>query len=194
MSETLRLLKFHPAVALLIMVNNHLNIHLRPEFVTVGTPTVVEDDVTDVLIQTKPSINDAIYRAYTGEVTYRYRRLNVADVFAGMNLDITPPITIRGVMENIAAASGLAITDNDFENGLVETNSFTLTAKPNSLRWVGSTTVMLNEPGKTVMLADAFPDNVLDGFYAPDFGPDVSLPESAPKTDLDGLIYDPSVS
>lgn len=167
MTDTLRLLKFDPAVALLIMANNHFNLHLRAEFASIGPPMIVEGAVTNVVITTHESTDENIYRQHTGQMTYRYNRLHVADVFGGMTLDLTPPITIKGVMNNIALASGLVITDMDFENALVTGSSFILKAKPNSLRWIGETTVTLGEPGTSVLLSDAFSNNVLDGLWPP---------------------------
>jgi len=192
MSETLRLLKYDPAVALLIMANNHFNITLRPEFTTVGDPVVVagSETLTDVVIKTRDTIDEVIYSSYTGQMTYRYNRISVSEIFAGMSLDITPPITILGVLTNMAAASGLAFTEDDFENGLVESNSFVLKAKPNSLRWVGQTTVMLNEPGVSLQLADAFSNNILNGFYPPVFE-EYPLPAVLAKPELNGLTYAP---
>lgn len=191
MSETLRLLKYDPAVALLIMANNHFNIHLRPEFTSVSTPVVIDaaQGLTEVTIQTKDSTDDGIYRQYSGSMKYRYKRLSVEEVFAGMSMDLTPPLTIGGVLQNIAAASGLVFTEDDFENGLIQTSSFVLKAKPTSLRWVGQTTVMLNEPGVSIQLADAFANNILNGLYPPDFGPDISLHTVITKTALTGLTY-----
>lgn len=177
MSETLRLLKYDPAVALLIMVNDHLNIYLLPEYAKVHSPTAVVEGglATDVTVDTFDSGNDFIPRQYTGSLTYRFNRLSVSEILGTLTLSLTPPVTVAGVMANLAAATGLVITDDDFENGLVETNSFTLTAKPQSLRWVGSTTVMLNEPGELLELAVAFPNNILNGLTPPDFSPGVEL-------------------
>lgn len=167
MTDTLRLLKFDPAVALLIMANNHFNLHLRSEFASVGPPQATDDVLTHVVITTHESIDENIYRQHTGQLTYRYNRLQVADVFGGMSLDLTPPITVNGVMNNIALASGLVITDDDFENALITGSSFVLKAKPNSLRWVGETTVTLGEPGVSILLSEAFSNNVLNGLTAP---------------------------
>lgn len=189
MSETLRLLKYDPAVALLIMVNNHLNLHLRPEFAKVTDPTAIEGTLTEVKVTTFDSINDFISRRYTGELTYRYDRIHVASLFSDMVLTVTPPTTVLGVMTNLAQASGLVITNDDFENQRVESNSFLLTAKPNSLRWVGSVTVMLNEPGTAIQLADAFPNNILNGLTPPDFSGGVDLQYAIPDPLMNGLAY-----
>lgn len=193
MSQTLRLLKYDPAVALLIMANNHFNITLRPEFSVVSDPVPVDgsETRTDVTISTRDTVDEVIYSSYSGQMTYRYDRLHVADVFAGMTLDITPPITILGVLTNMAAASGLAFTEDDFENALIEGSSFELIAKPNSLRWVGQTTVMLNEPGVSIQLADAFPNNVLNGLYPPNVPGPVPLKKAVSDPDMDGLYYQP---
>jgi hypothetical protein len=169
MSETLRLLKFDPAVALLIMANNQLNTNLMPQYAEVSAPTALDEFLTSVVITTHPSNDDGIYRRHTGSITYRYNRIHVADIFGSMRLDLTPPTTVGGVMTNLANASGLVITDDDFENGLVTGNSFVLKAKPQSLRWVGETTVMLNDPGEAIQLSEAFPINILDGLYPPVF-------------------------
>lgn len=196
MSETLRLLKYDPAVALLIMANNHFNITLRPEFTSVGDPVSVDgsDQLTEVTIRTHDTRDEVIYRGYTGELTYRYNRINVADVFADTVLDLTPPITILGVLTNIANASGCVFTEDDFENALVTTNTFELKAKSNSLRWVGQTTVMLNEPGVSVQLAEAFPNNVLNGLYAPDLSEDLVVTQLTNVQSLPELTYQPPVN
>lgn len=149
MTDTLRLLKFDPAVAILIMANNQFNINLRTEFASVGTPVAVDGSVTDVVINTHPSIDENIYRSHTGQMTYRYIRLDLNEVFGDLYLDVVPPITVVGVMNNIANATGLVITPDDFENALIVDSTFQLTAKPQSLRWVGVTTVVYLHLQKT---------------------------------------------
>lgn len=189
MSETLRLLKYDPAVALLIMANNQLNTNLLPQYSSVSAPTSISGSLTSVEISTHETVDEYIYRRHTGSMVYRYNRIDVADVFGGMILDLTPPLTIYGVMENLAAASGLVFTDDDFENALVLANSFVLKAKPESLRWVGETTVVLNEPREVIRFADAFPNNILNGFVAPPLGGDIDLALYLPETKLEGLNY-----
>lgn len=168
MSETLRLLKFDPAVALLIMANNHLNIRLRIEYVTLSKPKATDDNgLTEVTITTKRSADEGIRRDYTGSLKYVYKRIHVADIFSDLVLDLTPPITVGGVLRNLSLATGLVISPDDFENALISSKSFVLKAKADSLRWFGETTVMLNEPGASIQLAEAFPNNDLDGLIAP---------------------------
>lgn len=193
MPATLRLLKYTPTEAILIMANNQLNIWLRPEIATVGPPAKLDDEgiLTQVTITTRPSIDEGIRRDYVGEFPFRYQRLSVPEIFGNMFLDVTPPITIHGCLNNICKASGLEIDVNDFENGLIEDNNFQLVAKPESLRWAGAATVRLNDPIVEVLLADAFSDNVLDGFIPPDFGKDVLLSEYFPNQDLSGLTHQP---
>ena len=170
MSETLRLLKFDPAVALLVMANNHLNIRLHQAFVDLGVPEVLNDSgQTKVTISTKESTDRGIRRLYSGQLDYVYNRIHVASVFAGTVLTVSPPVTIAGAMKNVALATGLVISQDDFVNELVEGDRFVLKAKPESLRWYGETTVMLNEPGLSIQLAEAFPNNVLNGLIPPVF-------------------------
>lgn len=188
MSDTLRLLKFDPAVALLIMANNHLNIRLRSEFATVGSPIVKDDNgLTEVTISTRESIDEGIRRDYTGSIQYVFKRIHVADIFSNLVLDLTPPITVNGVLRNMSLATGLAISPDDFENALVEGSSFVLKAKSESLRWFGETTVMLNEPGVSIQLAEAFPNNVLDGLAPPVFEGPLSLKKASVFTKLAGF-------
>lgn len=169
MSETLRLLKFDPAVALLIMANNQLNTNLMPQHATVGEPTSLGEKLTSVVITTRPTVDPVIYRRHSGSIVYQFERIPVSDIFGGMRLNATPPLTIQGVMQSIAFESGLSITDRDFENGVITGNSFELKAQPGSLRWVGQTTVMLNEPAELITLGEAFPNNILSGFIPPTF-------------------------
>lgn len=190
MSQTLRLLKYDPSVALLIMANNHYNINLRPEYARAVNPTALGETLTEVTIETFDSIDSFIYRRCVGTMRYRYNRIRVSDVFTDLVLDITPPATIGGMMNNLALASGLIITDDDFENGLIEGDSFVLKAKPGSLRWVGETTVMLNEPAEYESLADAFPNNVLNGLYPPSFTQPTPLSEVIVNKRLDGLTFE----
>lgn len=170
MSETLRLLKFDPAVALLIMANHQLRIRLHIAYTDLGLPEALDaNGLTKVRIITKPSTDPVIRRDYTGELDYEYQRIHVGDVFGNAVLDLTPPLTVAALIRNIALTTGLAVSDTDFVNELIEGSSFTLKANANSLRWYGETTVMLNEPGVTIQLAEAFPNNVLDGLIAPVF-------------------------
>ena len=168
MSETLRLLKFDPAVALLIMANNHLNIRLRIEYVDLGIPKPIDDNgLTEVTVTTKRSVDEGIRRDYTGSLKYVYKRIHVADIFTELIFTAKPPVTVYGLLRNLSLATGLVITDNDFENALITNKSFVLKAKPESLRWFGEISVMLDEPGESIQLAEAFPNNGLDGLIAP---------------------------
>jgi hypothetical protein len=194
MSDTLRLLKYDPTVALLILANNHLNLRMMPQGISVSTPTAIGRTLTEVTFTAHESIDEYIETRYTGSLRYRYNRLDVNDYFAGLELEVSPPVTVRGVMNNLALASGLVITDDDFENALVEGSSFELKASANSLRWVGSTTVVLEEPAETLELSEAFANNILDGLYPPDFGPDVVLDAAIPNPVMDGLIYTPPMN
>lgn len=189
MSDTLRLLKYDPAVALLILANNHLNLRMMPQGVSVSAPVAIDETVTEVTFTAHDSIDEYIETRFTGSMKYRYHRIHVADYFAGMTLEVSPPVTVRGVMNNLALASGLVITDDDFENALVEGASFELKAKASSLRWVGQTTVMLEEPAETLELAEAFSNNILNGLWPPDFGQDMPLAIAIPDPSLDGLAY-----
>ena len=191
MSDTLRLLKYDPAVALLILANNHLNLHMLPQGVSVSSPRVIDGAITEVTFTAHDSVDEYLETRFTGSFKYRYRRIDLAEMFPDLTLEVTPPVTIRGAMNNLALASGLVITDDDFENALVETDSFVLTAKPGSLRWVGQTTVMLDKPAQAMALAEAFPNNILNGLEPPDFGDDVPLPEVLPVTTISGLTYQP---
>lgn len=189
MSETLRLLKFDPAVALLIMANNHLNVRLHSTYVDFGLPVAIDEDgLTDVLISTKPSVDRGVRRDHIGQILYRYQRIHVADIFSDAVLDLTPPLTVHSVVRNIATATGLAIGEDDFVNALIEEQKFVLKANEHSLRWYGEVEVVLNEPGVTIQLADAFPNNVLDGLYVPDYSGPVELARAFPNNNLNGLI------
>lgn len=190
MSDTLRLLKYDPAVALLIMANNDFNINLAPQYAKVSEPTALGEFLTSVDIVTHPSNDPGIFRQVTGQINYRFNRIHVSDVFGSMRLDVTPPATVLGIMQNLARASGLVITEDDFENGLVDTESFVLRAKPQSLRWVGETTVMLNDPGETIALSEAFPNNILNGLIAPTFTDPIPLNQVIVIKRLTGLTYD----
>ena len=189
MSDTLRLLKYDPAVALLIMANNHLNLRMMPQYVSISAPRAIDFDTTEVTFTSHTSVDRNIPSLYTGEFDYRYKRIDVNDIFAGMSLDLMPPATIRGIINNLSLATGLVVTADDFENGLVEGSFFVLKAKPGSLRWVGETTVVLNEPGETIDLAEAFSNNILNGLWAPDFGTDIPLQRAIPEPIMDGLEY-----
>lgn len=187
MSDTLRLLKFSPSVALLIMANNHHNLHLREEYARVGVPVAITEDITEVVIESFDSKNDFIPTPYTGSFTYRYRRLSVAEVFGELRLNLTPPLTVKGILDNISRLTGVVLEEDDFENALIETDTFELVAQPTSLRWVGQTTVVLNKPGVVLSLADAFPNNILDGLVGPDYGTDTPLSLVIGTLRLDGL-------
>lgn len=189
MSDTLRLLKHDPTVALLILANNHLNLRMMPQGTSVSSPVAIDKALTEVIFTAHASVDEYIETRYTGSLKYRYHRLDVADYFSGLTLEVTPPVTVRGVMNNLALASGLVITDDDFENALVEGASFELKAKPNSLRWVGQTTVMLEQPADALELAVAFSNNILDGLWVPEFGSDVPLSIAIPDPSMDGLVY-----
>lgn len=183
MPDTLRLLKFDPAVALLIMINSQLNLYLYREFVDIGTPVAVNDSgMAEVVVSTRPSRDDGIRRTYTGQLTYRFQRLDVSAYLAETVLEFTPPITVAGLLDNLSKATGIVFSEDDFENAVISDGTFDLVAKPESLRWVGSTTVTLNPPDKVLTLAEAFPNNLLDGLWLPDF----------PAIVLDGLDLPPA--
>lgn len=189
MSETLRLLKHSPSVALLIMANNYHNLQLRSEYARVINPVAVDETTTTVTIETFDSKNDYIPNLYSGNLTFTYKRLRLEDIFGDMKLNLTPPLTVAGVVQNLSSCSGVEFTEDDYVNALVEGETFVLQSKPESLRWVGAVTIVLNPPGTVVPLSEAFSNNVLDGLsgvYADDQWP---ADRVITNPILDGLFY-----
>lgn len=178
MTDTLRLLRHDPAVAVMIMANNQHNLWLRPEFTSVGPPTRLGEVLTKVLISTHPTTDPGIRRNHFGQMEYTYKRLKLDEVMNGIKLDFAPPATVASILATISKQTGLVFNENDFDNALIEASHYVLEAKSESLRWVGSVVIELRPAQSVVSLADAFSNNVLDGLAA------VLNPQAPPLNDI----------
>lgn len=143
--STTRLLKFSPEEALLIMINNHYNLNLRPEFVKIHPPQSLGGKLTEVLIEIIPSTNEVIESPYTGSFIYRYERLDLSEIQGSFCIDLQTPTTVAEVLSNISTSTGVIIDPSDFDNVAidVESSNYILQASPSSLRWVGELSLTL---------------------------------------------------
>lgn len=137
--------------------------------VIIGAPTVTTENSrnTSVLISAAPS------SPFDNSQTFYYNRLDLAAVFATLSTDFekTPEVAdIDDLVALINARWALNLTADDFTSSAFPTfageggeqHSVTLTAKPGSLTYIGAGEVTLTLA--KVDMADAFPNNVLDGY------------------------------
>lgn len=140
---TTRLLKYSPLEAILLLINNHFNMYLRPEFVRVGEPVMVSGKLTEVDVSITQSSDESITSPYIGSMKYRYERLDVSEVLDDLHFDIAAPTTVGEVLNRLSARTGLVISPDDFIQESITDNEHILKSNPISLRWVGQVTITI---------------------------------------------------
>jgi len=161
-----------PLDQILASIKSLNNVDLVKAEYTFGLPVAVEVDGagtnTTVLITSKD-----LQSTYDGQVTVRYRRLNLADLTTLVPLSIKAdlPTTTLQVAERLNQLYGLKFTADDIESTPVDLSgtdgagTVTLVAKDTSLAWIGSVVVTLARGA--IPIADRILVTNLPGLYMP---------------------------
>src|SRR5690606_5719416 len=77
--------------------------------------------------------------AYTGQNRIQIRRLDAARFFgADFKVDMDAPASTRDIFAHLKEVAKLMVDEHEFRITARDGNRYTLTAAPQSLRWVGS--------------------------------------------------------
>lgn len=161
-----------PLDQILASIKSLNNVDLVKAEYTFGLPVAVEVDGagtnTTVLITSKD-----LQSTYDGQVTVRYRRLNLSDLITLVPLSIKAdlPTTTMQVAERLNQLYGLKFTEDDIVSTPVDLSgtdgagTVTLVAKTTSLAWIGSVDITLARGA--IPIADRILVTNLPGLYMP---------------------------
>lgn len=184
MLELRRLLKFTPDEAIIMMANSELNTYLRPEIVRVGEPTSLGGKLTQITIESIDKDYEMIQNPYVGLRTLEYSRYDLTEVFDQLIIDTKLPTTIGNILEYITYRTGILFDTNDFDNGVITESEFTLVAKAESKRWVGSVNVVVSDKDAGIHISQWLLNNRHDGLVT---SVKEFIWDTFPKDILDGL-------
>lgn len=138
------LLSLSPIEALVRMVNDQNGTNFLLDSFTAGVPTQIGDTTTQVTLTPKPKANPFDFQAIqTPPITLTYDRLDLNVFLRNVlnNYNPTLPLSTQNVLNEITSLIGqefyiddILLTEVTRDNG----NAYALTAKPESLRFVGS--------------------------------------------------------
>lgn len=163
MFEVIRLLKFTPDEALLMLANMEMNTHLRPEIARVGEVIPLEGSRTKVRIHSLDVKPDMIQNPYSGITELEYNRYDLSSIFDVILFDTGVPTTVNSVIERITQSTGIQFDDHDFVNERISVDEYWLTAAPGSKRWVGAVKVIFNASEIGTHISQYLPINDHDG-------------------------------
>lgn len=144
MFEVIRLLKFTPEEAILMVANKEMNTHLRPEIAQVGEVISLGGLRTKVRIHSLDVKPEMIQNPYSGITELEYNRYDLSSIFDVILSDIEVPTTVQSVLDRITESTGILFDEHDFVNERIVDEEYWLTAAPDSRRWVGSVKVIFN--------------------------------------------------
>lgn len=162
--ETSDLVHLTPLGAIVAMVNYENRTAFRPDALVAGPPEVVEGTLTRVRLTARRSagLNDVV--PDPGYFDFLYHRLDVDTYFRGLLNSFRPrmPTSTQVLVDELSIRlAGQKFYPEDFEQDYIDRANaapYVLRAGANSLRWVGSTEVVLGDwPDLGVYLADATP-------------------------------------
>lgn len=159
--NTEELLVMTPADALVAMVNYENRTAFRPGAFDISELLVLSGTTTQVLMTSRRPWADLDVVPDPGSFLFVYERLNVADHFASVLGSYRPlmPTSTQALLDEITARTGQQFYPDDFELDYIDRDNadpYTLRAKPESLRWVGSISITLGDyPDLSTYLADA---------------------------------------
>ncbi len=161
--ETEALLQMTPADALVAMVNYENRTAFRPGAFNITELMQLNGTTTQVLMTSRRPWADLDVVPDPGSFLFVYERLNVADHFASVLGGYRPamPTSTQALLDEITRRTGQLFYPDDFELDYIDRDNadpYTLRAKPESLRWVGTIAVTLGDyPDLSTYLADATP-------------------------------------
>lgn len=181
MLSSLSLLSMKHEQAMRLMLQEQLKLGLSVDYLTTANPVSLPDGRMRVGVYlTEQAYQDPSW-PFRGEAQFTYRRMDFADFFRGINLQLIVPAQCSTLMvvNQLERIFHIDIDDNDYVNEYIdrgeETIDYVLKATPTSQRWRGRVTIRLgpdptpmglgvttlndNEPGRLFELTA----NALDG-------------------------------
>lgn len=207
LTEVIRYTKYEPSTALVILVNDVLNLHLRPKSIgTLNINNLPLKVTVDINLVVDPEILTDGGKYYTGLVSVTYDKINISTVYPGGFL-ISKWMGLESILKTLKDSTGVQISKDDCE--LMRTGDIrTLTILPSSLFWHGSLIIKTTEPliviesGETqttdigtilngdslsgftkTTLSSVLNRDTLDGFKP------ASLYDILNQTELDGFVF-----
>jgi hypothetical protein len=157
------LLQMTPAEALVALVNWENATGFRPDGLVPGTPTAIEGTTTQVPLTARRASALLDVVPDPGSFIFQFERLDSRQVLQGYLGDFRPsmPTSTQVVLDAFTARTGQLFYPEDFVQEYIDRENadpYTLQAKPESLRWIGSVAIKLGDwPRLDTYLADATP-------------------------------------
>lgn len=175
-------LYLNPLEAIYKAIETQNKLTLARDEYAFGTPTVIE--VPDGSVNTEIVVTASTPRSpYEGSVTVQYRRLNLGDLqrFLPLPIRANGIVTTADVISVLNANFGMALTAQDLVQETItsltdDVGQITLTAKPDSLGWIGS--VVLDFVKGNININTALATKYLPGLIYP------ALDETKPYGEL----------
>lgn len=188
LTDVIRYTKYEPSTALVILVNDVLNLHLRPT--SIADHTIVNGPLkvtVDIDLKIDPAILVDGGKYYTGSVSVTYDKINISTVYPGGFL-IPRWMGLESILNTLRIETGVNINKEDCI--LSNTGNIrTLEILPESLFWYGALVIKITEP-LMVTEVDIEPppniDTILDGTVLDGFNHSFLL-DLMDGTSLDGF-------
>lgn len=148
MSKQEHLLRLEPEDSLNLMVTNANDLRYPLYGLRAAQPVAEDGTVTRVQLTARDRVAKNDPYPYSGSISFQYRRLSLADTFAGTLDGYRPqlPTSTQVVLDELTRRSGIAFTKDDIvleEIGRNNSAPYVLKAKAESLRWVGELPIVL---------------------------------------------------
>lgn len=128
-----------------MLLNGNRSTHLLPVTAQIRSVRSLGGVDTEVVVE---SVDTGVYlhhRYHTGTGTFQYKRINLS-ALAGLSVQLQAPMSTHDVVLALSRLTGIVFDLNEIELDVCRSNVATLIARPNSLRWVGSVDITIDEP------------------------------------------------
>lgn len=176
-----------PKEALVMLLNGTRNTHLLPATALVRNVRSLGGVDTEVTIEAIPTDTYLHHPYHRGVGVFQYKRIPLA-LLAGISIPLQLPTSTHDVVLAISRVTGIQFDLNEIVLETCRTEVVTLTARDDSLRWVGSVDLHLDGsmpplsnilavnvlrdlqyPPKCTPLSDLLSNNVLDDLHYPGY-------------------------
>lgn len=146
--DFMELMGLSPKDALVKIIASSNMKAVDPDFIEFGTPEVIDGRVTKVRVSGRLTTNAFEGLYYKGSFEFRYKRLDLAELFAQTKLSVQMDLPCK-TSDLIAVLShhyGYKFDSSDYINEIITVNNaydYVLKAAPYSLRWVGEIRIPL---------------------------------------------------
>jgi hypothetical protein len=143
-AKTVKLLKYTPEEALLLIANDSLGTSLSPDNAIIEKIVGISGTLTECTVAGKVLLAGNCANSYEKQSVFMFNRLDLETVF-GNPFEILGalPTTVNNVLKQITKTSGIVFDENDFEDGVLNTTPITLLPSSSSRRWIGQLDIVL---------------------------------------------------